>query len=345
MHVYEIDPTKDKRWANLLEQHNEASIFHTRGWLEALRKTYGYSPTAFTVSPPGSPLTNAIAFCEVSDWFTGRRLVSLPFSDHCSPLVENPEQLLHLLGYLRAKQSRDGWKYVQIRSSDAALADGESSTQIYPFALHKLDLKPGLTDIVRGFHDSCIRRKIKRAEREHLTYEVGTSDRLLDTFYRLLVITRRRHGAPPQPIHWFRAIIACLGDKARIWVAHQDTRPLASIFTLQYQHRLIYKYGGSDRGSDRLGSMQFLLWQAIQKASKEGLQEFDMGRSEMDNDGLVKFKDRWGAQRTPLAYWRYPSQPQHDTSSRVINIGKYVCSHAPDRVLSAAGKLFYRYMG
>jgi hypothetical protein len=345
MDVYEIDPTKDERWTNLLERHKHSSIFHTRGWLEALRKTYGYSSTAFTVSPPGRPLTNAIAFCRVSDWFMGRRLVSLPFSDHCSPLVEGHGQLVHLLSHLRAKQSRDGWNYVQVRSNDAALADSESSTRVYPFVLHKLDLKPGLSDVVRGFHDSCVRRKIKRAEREGLTYEVGTSDRLLGTFYRLLTIARRRHGAPPQPLHWFRAVLACLGDEARIWVAHQDARPVASIFTLQYKQRLVYKYGGSDHEADRLGGMQFLLWQAIQNASREGLQEFDMGRSEMDNDGLIKFKDRWGAQRTPLAYWQYPWQPQHDKASTAINIGKYVCSRVPASLLTAAGKLLYRYMG
>ena len=40
MSVYEIDPTTDERWDDFLQSHPEASIFHTRGWLEALRRTY-----------------------------------------------------------------------------------------------------------------------------------------------------------------------------------------------------------------------------------------------------------------------------------------------------------------
>ena len=66
MTVYEIDPTRDERWDEFLQKHTDASIFHTRGWLEALRQTYGYAPVAFTTSPPGCRLANGFPFCEIS---------------------------------------------------------------------------------------------------------------------------------------------------------------------------------------------------------------------------------------------------------------------------------------
>lgn len=53
MELYQIDPVRDPRWSELLENHPRASIFHTAGWLEALRRTYGYEPIAYTSSPPG----------------------------------------------------------------------------------------------------------------------------------------------------------------------------------------------------------------------------------------------------------------------------------------------------
>src|SRR5208283_3772345 len=97
MDVYEIDPTRIERWDAFLDQHPEASIFHTAGWLEALRRTYGYDPVVLTTSPPGHLLTNSLSFCQVPSWLTGHRLVSLPFSEHCMPLVESPDQLTYLL--------------------------------------------------------------------------------------------------------------------------------------------------------------------------------------------------------------------------------------------------------
>src|SRR6185295_8609350 len=90
--VWAIDPLRDDRWPGLIALHQNASVFHTRGWLNALQTTYGYEPVAFTTSAPTEKLTNALLFCAVRSWLTGSRLVSLPFSDHCEPLVEHSDQ-------------------------------------------------------------------------------------------------------------------------------------------------------------------------------------------------------------------------------------------------------------
>ena len=199
MTVYEIDPTRDERWDEFLQNHPDASIFHTRGWLEALRRTYGYQPVAFTLSPPGHPLTNAVPFCQVSSWLFGHRLVSLPFSDHSTPLVEHSEQLTSLLLGLREKLRRKKWSYIEIRPADSISGSCTAFGESQAFCLHKLDLRPGLDDIFRNFHKDCVQRKIRRAVREGLTCEEGRSDSLVDKFYQLLLTTRRKHGLPAQP--------------------------------------------------------------------------------------------------------------------------------------------------
>ena len=44
----------------------------------------------YTTSPPSLPLSNGIVLCEINSWLTGRRMVSVPFSDHCEPLLDGP---------------------------------------------------------------------------------------------------------------------------------------------------------------------------------------------------------------------------------------------------------------
>src|SRR5436853_4705206 len=101
--VYEIDPQEDSRWTTLVNSDSRSSIFHTTEWLEALRQTYGYPARVVTTSPKDMPLVNGIVLCQVNSWLTGPRLVSLPFSDHCEPLVRDAEDLRVLLTELEKR--------------------------------------------------------------------------------------------------------------------------------------------------------------------------------------------------------------------------------------------------
>jgi hypothetical protein len=345
MNFHEIDPLTDERWEGFLDRHPQASIFHTRGWLEALHRTYGYAPLAFTTCCPGSPLTNGTPFCEVTGWLGKRRLVALPFSDHCVPLVDRPEQLVGLLEHLRDRAASEHLDYVQVRANEAT-ASGADVGEKAALALHILDLQPPLESIFQSFHANCVQRKIRRAEREGLSYQEGRSESLLKSFYRLLLVTRRRHGVPPQPYQWFLNLIASLADRVKIRVAYKDGRAIASILTLHYKQTMTYKYGCSDPGFSALGGMQLLMWSAIHAAKIQDATTFDMGRSDSENSGLLLFKDRWGASQTPLRYFQYPLPRQNrKVHSLQLKLVKSICSMAPDRLLAAAGKALYRYAG
>ncbi len=346
MKVYEIDPLQDERWEELLARHPQSSVFHTRGWLEALQQTYGYIPIAFTTSSPANRLENAISFCEVSSWLSGRRLVSLPFSDHCEPLVDSSDRLPCILSYLRDSLAAERWNYIEIRPRELSVTSDTGFSESDGFLFHKLNLGPCLNEIYRNCHKDCVQRKIQRAAREALAYEEGRSEQLLSAFYKLLLMTRRRHGVPAQPIAWFRNLIATLGKSVKIRVAYKNTRPVASIVTIRHKQTLVYKYGCSDERFNSLGGTQLLFWRAIQEAKEAGLSEFDMGRSDLDEPGLVAFKDRWGAARSSLVYFRFPGkQPTKVSQASQAPISKYLWSHAPTGVLAAAGKMLYRHMG
>ena len=165
--LYEIDPLEDARWLELLERSSAASVFHRPAWLLALRDTYGYRPVAFTNAAPGEPLRNALLFCRVDSWLTGRRLVSLPFSDHCWPLVENDGQLRSLVEQLKQRLSGERRRYIELR-----LSESTSGLNDYPksesFCFHVIDLEPQSEVIFGRFHKNHVQRTIRKAERSGL---------------------------------------------------------------------------------------------------------------------------------------------------------------------------------
>ncbi len=356
MSVYQIDPVRDPRWPAFLARHPDASVFHTPEWLAALRRTYGYAPVVFTTSAAGEELRNGIVFCRVRSWIMGCRMVSVPFSDHCQPLVESAGDLNLLLSSLQEEWDREKWKYIEIRALAAADSHRKDSAGFSPseeFYFHKLNLRPDLDVLFHNFHKSCVQRKIQRAEREHLSYEAGRTEAIVAKFYRMLLLTRRRHQLPPQPIAWFRNLVACLGDKLTVRVASKDGQPIAGVLTLSYKDCLVYKYGGSDARFHNLGGMPLLFWKAIQEGKERGAQEFDLGRSEIDNPGLVAFKNHLGATCSKLGYFRAvrPARCGAGNAAKVgsadwkLRLVKGAFARMPDSMLRVAGSLLYRHVG
>jgi hypothetical protein len=344
--VQEIDPFQDVRWDHFVSERQDASVFHCSAWLKALKHTYGYEPSVLTTCKPGRDLTNGLVFCRIKSWLTGRRLVSLPFSDHCKLLADAPEDVDRLLTSLQTISVHENCSYVEVRSpsADPPAQFGYGKTK--KFCLHEIDLRPGLDELFHSFHKNCVQRKIRRAEREGLVCEDGRSERLLQQFYHLLLLTRRRHRLPPQPLNWFRNLIRFFGERITISVASKEGRAVASLLTLCYKDTLVYKYGCSDARFNLWGGMPLLFWKAIQKAKENGLREFDLGRTDLDDAGLLAFKDRWGGRRSILAYWRYPApDPEKTQSAWAMRVARQMITYMPNSLLPAAGKLIYRHVG
>jgi len=345
MAVYELNPLQDSRWARFVQQHPRASVFHSPPWLDALQRTYGYAPVVVSTCPVNEPLSNGLVFCQVKSWLTGRRLVSLPFSDHCAALVESNEQLDTLLMHVKRSVDDKQWRYVEIRPALCQPGHGTQLGQSNTYFLHRLDLTRGREQLFQGFHKDCVQRKIRRAEREQLHYEEGRSEAQLNKFYRLLVMTRKRQHLPPQPLAWFRGLIAAFGDQLKIRIASKDGMAVASILTLACKQVMTYKYGCSDARYNKFGGTALLFWRTIQEAQELGFEELDMGRSDLDNTGLVVFKEHWGATRSMLSYWRYPNRHQLSPNAWGVRLAKQLVSAAPDLSLEAAGSLLYRHIG
>lgn len=349
MRLFQFDPTQDARWKEFLELNSSASIFHSAGWLNALRCTYGYEPVVFTTSPPDRELKNGIACCEVNSWITGRRLVSLPFSDHCEPLFTSTEDLIFFIQALKTQLKMRGWRYFEVRPIYSTLSELEGAAGFSPvrkYFLHVLDLSGNVEELFGRLDKDSVQRRVRHAERVGVTESLGSSEKLLKEFYGLFVATRGRHQVPPMPYAWFQNLIRNLGEALEIHIAYLDYRPVAAILTLRFNGVLYYKYGCSDVRFNNLGAMPWLLWKAILKAKGEDATQFDLGRTEEDNPGLLTFKNRWVPNPTHLVYWRYPHTPSFDSiDSWELRVAKRIFSHMPASLLTFAGRLIYPHIG
>jgi hypothetical protein len=346
---YQLDPTTDARWAEFVERHPYASVFHTVGWLQALQHTYGYVPVAFTTSPPTGDLKNGLVFCRVDSWLTGRRLVSLPFSDHCELLCDSGDDANFLVRSLKSALVEQKWKYLELRPITANFSQTGGDADFLAagkYFLHRLDLSPDLNAVFRLLDRDSVQRRIQRAQRAGLAEKCGNSDELLKDFYVLFVITRRRHRLPPIPYAWFRNLIQYLDKALEIRLAYKDNIPIAAILTLQFRNVVYYKYGCSDTRFNKFGATPWLLWRAIEFGKSKGANQFDMGRTQEDNAGLLAFKNHWVSRPERLVYRKFPeSSTVGSIDQWKLQVAKRVFSYMPERLLTITGKLIYRHIG
>jgi hypothetical protein len=268
--------------------------------------------------------------------------VSLPFSDHCDALADSADDVDVLVSAL--DKYTPELKYVELRPLNSFSSAGSFTTNDQ-YLLHRLSLRGGADAVFPGFHKNHVVRKIRRAEREGLVYEEGASDRLLRSFYALMVLTRRRHRIPPQPIAWFRAVLDCLPVETKIRVAFKDRTPVAAMLTVSDGRTMIYKYGASDAAHHNSGGVQFLMWKTIQDACNQGCTTLDFGRSRLQSTGEIAFKDHWGGTRMPVSYWRCPDTGQAPRVADNLKGARRLFSMLPEWLLIVAGKALYRHIG
>jgi lipid II:glycine glycyltransferase (peptidoglycan interpeptide bridge formation enzyme) len=252
---------------------------------------------------------------------------------------------LELQQWMEAEYIRGKWKYVELRPISWDMDSDSSLVATESFWVHTLDLTPSIDKIFRNLHKSCFQRRIRHADHEHLTYERSSTTQLVDDFYNLLLITRRRHALLPQPREWFQNIMAELSPNAEIRIARKDGVAIAAILTLRHRGTVVYKYGCTDGRFHRLAGMPFLLWKMIEEGKQEGFEQIDLGRTELANHGLIEFKDRMGTTRTKMSNLRYPKS-EKTSGVQLSRMGgeRKLLTFLPGVVSSTMGRLVYKHI-
>jgi lipid II:glycine glycyltransferase (peptidoglycan interpeptide bridge formation enzyme) len=137
-----------------------------------------------------------------------------------------------------------------------------------------------------------------------------------------------------------------MSPNVEIRLARKEGKPIASILTLSHRGTVVYKYGCSDARFHHLGAMPFLFWKLIEESKAAGAEQIDFGRTDLDNAGLIEFKDRLGARRRQITYLRYPQISQERGAvAKYLPWMRHIFSVLPDPLSSLAGRALYRHIG
>jgi Acetyltransferase (GNAT) domain len=295
-----VDPERDTAWDHVIALHRDSSCFHTSAWAKVLRQTYKHKPFYLQFSR-GRRLVALVPLMEVRSPFTGRRGISLPFSDACEPLMFDAEAAGKVKERLIAFTREQRWNYLEIRGGSLQLSP-EPTARFYG---HMLDLRGGAEELSVRFASS-VRRAIRKAERSGLNVAVARNRKVIADFYQLHARTRRRHGLPPQPLSFFLKIYEHIVKTGLGFVvlAQRELRPVAGAIFFRFGESAVYKFGASDETRQELRANNLVIWEGIKYLVRNGAETLHFGRTDIGNDGLRRFKLSWGTQEDMINYFR-----------------------------------------
>ena len=83
-----VNPFEIVNWDQLIRDFSNYTLFHSISWLKSISESYGYTPLALIVKQD-EKIDLILPLFEVKSIITGKRGVSLPFTDFCDPLTNN----------------------------------------------------------------------------------------------------------------------------------------------------------------------------------------------------------------------------------------------------------------
>lgn len=293
--LHSLDAKSSEEWDNYVLSHRDGSPFHQIGWKNAIEKTFGFRPFYIFARQNGR-FSGAAPVFLISNWLTGRCLISNPFAVYGGVLADDDHIEAHLVRELERLAEQCQARYLELRTRRAPLLAG-----FHANARHSTFTLPLVNDAALLYNGlpKDIRYMIRKAEKAGLKVRHGLEQ--LECFYRLMSVNLRRLGTPAFPRAWFENLLQQFPGQASISVVYEGETAIAAGLSLVFREWMQPYYIGSLDSAKKVGGNNFLWWQLMKLAAEKGCTTFDFGRSKNES-GNFDFKKKWNPTIESLQY-------------------------------------------
>lgn len=343
--ILNIDPRADPLWQRLTDCYR-SSVFHSPAWIRVLTDTYGYDARAYVLLGASDEPLAGIPFCRVSDIMSDR-IVILPFSDYCDPLMAGVEHWNCLVHKLFAEEG----PFVLHCLYNSLPAADERFSVVKQARWHGIDLRPDLETVWHRF-DHVAQGNVRKAQREGVVVRIAEREEELRTFFDMhLRVRKYKHHLLAQPYRFFENLwreILKRGQGALLLAARGDEVIAGGLF-LEWKDTLYYKFNTSAPEHLCYRPNDLLIWEAIRYGKSKGYVELDFGRTDWDHLELARYKRKFGADERTITLFRYganstPSQQDQRIRHLLPQLTElFTEPQVPDDVTEKAGDIMYAF--
>lgn len=339
------DPRTDHLWHRLIEQYS-CDVFHSPEWLRTLTATYDFDVQSLVVLDNEGQPRAGMAYSKIEDMMDPR-IISLPFSDFCDPLVKDHEDWHCLIDKLLAENCP-----VTLNCLHNSIPLPDDRLRLVKRAKwHCVDLRADLNDIWNNLHSSA-RRAIKKSQRDGVVVRCAQGKEELRAFFEMhLRLRKYKYHLLAQPYCFFENIWNNFIEiqKGALMVAEFRSEIVGGVLFIEWQDKLYYKFNASNPDYISLRPNDLVVWEGIKYGQAKGYSYLDFGRSDWDHEGLLRYKRKFSSEEKTISILQYrPDETPTQKEKQMRNLlpqltNLFVDKSVPDTVTEQAGEALYRY--
>jgi FemAB-related protein (PEP-CTERM system-associated) len=264
-------------------------------WHDTLCEIFGYRPE-YRIAIQDGEIVGVLPMFIVDNFVTGKVLISTPFAVYGGILASDNGAHEALRDHMKALAHKEGVQHAEIRNNFVHQVSGFDTVDRY--CTFTREVTPSSQDELLAALPQKTRNVVRKALKQNFTSRQAPD---LDAFYGLLLETYRRHGTPVFPKRFFTTIVEKFGHEVDVREVLRDGQVVAASLNFLYGSQMHTYYAASSRECWKMNVNDFMYFDHIMWAGRNGITQFDFGRSKVGS-GPFEFKKHWGATMRPLPY-------------------------------------------
>lgn len=339
--VHAVSSDNFQRWDDYVLQHKDASVYHLLAWKPLIEKTFGHECLYYFAENEQGNICGVLPSVNLKSKLFGNFIVSMPFFNYGGVIADNLEIMAMLNNYLQAQAEKTKVSHIQYRESI------ERIENVLPVSTSKVNMVLQLPDSAEALGKligSKRRSQIKRPIKEGVSHKIGKAE-LLDDFYQVFCENMRDLGTPVYSKSFFENILETFKEHCTICVVYWQGKPVSSGFLITYKGRMEIPWASTLSYANRISVNMYLYWQILSYAIEIGCNEFDFGRSTID-EGTYRFKKQWKSEPQQCYWYHWVPEggelPNLSPSNAKFDLAIKIWKKLPLKVANTLGPLLVK---
>ena len=303
INIRQVQKEDQAIWDSYVKSHSDSSPYHLYAWKASIELAYKHKDFSLIAEYRGK-VRGVLPLVYMHFPWLINQLVALPYCDVGNCLGDDHVVVEELLAEA-VKIAKALKIHIMDLRGNLKSAGPISGCKIDKSVINKVRMileLPETSDLLFKSFKSKLRSQIRKAKKNGLEFRWGGIEDL-DKYYTVFSKNMRDLGSPVHSRIWFKSILEQFGDNVHMGLVEIEGLPVGAGIIITSGDRVSIPWASTLRSYNRLSPNMLLYWSFLEFSTDNGFRLFDFGRSSKE-EGTYKFKAQWGAQATPLNWYK-----------------------------------------